>query len=226
MSVKNFVNRSYGYVKNRQNFLFREVESRDYDEAIKIVSWFWTDAFVHKSMRVDENKAKVLAKYYVDSYFFNGLSIAVFDKRKGKIAGIAMSTFYNFGDERRDTTPKEHTFRSLQLATESEYFNSKSRGDGKFLEYVFGVTYPEYAKNNIATEATAILEDCARFHGCSEMGGICSSEYTYKLCLHLGHECKRKIRVSDFYKTKSNLNLDLNHEYFYWVSKSLKENKL
>merc|ERR1719354_780493 len=121
-------------------------------------------------MRVDKNKAKVLAKYYVDSYFFNGLSIAVFDKRKGKLAGLAMSTFYNFGEKRRDTTPKEHTFRSLQLATESQYFNSKSCGDGKFLEYVFGVTYPEYAKNNIASES---IDDCTwnnGFYGCSEMG--------------------------------------------------------
>ena len=141
MSAKKLVNLSYGHLKTKQNFLFREVESRDYDEAIKIVSWFWTDAFVHKSMRVDENKAKVLAKYYVDSYFFNGLSIAVFDKHSGKMIGLQLNNIHTFSEKRTDTVPKEHTFRSLQLATERDYFKNKSSLNGKILEYGKGVVY-------------------------------------------------------------------------------------
>ena len=230
MSLKSIVSHSYGYVKNKEKFIFREMERKDYDEALKMVSWFWTDAFVHKSMRVDEKEANILAKYYVDSYLFNGLSIGVFDKESGKLICLAMSSIYNFKDKRVKKVPKEHTFRSLQLATERDYFNSKKDDDGRIFEYIFGLVYPEYGKHNIFTEVSIMSLDLARLHGCTEMGGICSSLYTYKICTKFGHVCGAKIKVSEFVDPGTGLKLftDINpkHEYFYWVSLSLKDSKL
>ena len=137
--------------------------------------------------------------------------------------GLQLNSIHEFGEERRNTVPKEHTFRDIQLATERDYFESKKFLSGKVLEYGVGVLYPEYAKNNIATETVAKSEDVARFHGCTEVGGICSSEYTYKLCVRLGHTCRKKVKVSEFYE---NLDMNPDHQYFYWVSKSLNDSEL
>ena len=131
MNIKNIVNRSYGFVKNRQKFIFREIERNDLDEAVKIISWFWTDGFVHKSMRVDENKAKILAKYYVDHYLFNGMSVGVFDERKDKLVGLRMNKIVKCGNETLDIDSKEHSFRSIKLALEKDYFKGRSTEDGK-----------------------------------------------------------------------------------------------
>ena len=230
MSLKSILSHSYGFVKNKEKFIFREIERKDYNEALKMSSLYFTNGIVHKSMRVGEKEANILAKYYVDSYLFNGLSIGVFEKESGKLIGLTMNNIHNFKDERVDRVPKEHPYRSLQLATERDYFNSKKDDDGKFFDYIFGMLYPEYGKHNIFTEMQMMSQEIARLHGCTEMGGICSSLYIYKICTKFGHVCDAKIKVSEFVDPETGLKpfVDFNpkHEYFYWVSLSLKDSKL
>ena len=224
MNIKNIINRSYGFVKNRQRFIFREVERKDLDEAIKIISWFWRDGFIHKSMLVNENKAKVLAEYYVDHYLFNGMSVGVFDERKDKLAGLLLNKVVKFGNESLDVDSKEHSFRSIKLALEKDYFKGKSSEEGKIFQLGLGAVYPEYFKNKIATEGVAMMEDIAKFNGCSEIGGVMSSFYSYKILIKLGYVCANKIKCSEFYDGNLAPKLDdLNreHEYFYWMNKSL-----
>ena len=94
MSLKSIIaNHRFNFVKEREKFVFREVEQKDRDEALKMVRYFWTDAFVHKCMRVGEKEADILAEYYVDTYFLNGLTIGVFEKATGNNKCI-FSQFY------------------------------------------------------------------------------------------------------------------------------------
>jgi len=230
MSLKSIIaNHRFNFVKERERFVFREVERKDRDEALKMVKYFWTDAFVHKCMRVGAEEADILAKYYVDTYFLNGLTIGVFEKTTGKLVCLAMSSLHDFKDERVDRVPKEHTFRNLQLATERDFFIKMRTTSGKIFEYVFGLVYPEWGNYRIFTEVSLMSVGLARLHGCTHMGGICSSLYTFKICIKFGHVCGKKIRVGEFRDAETGAKfegLNPEHEYFYWVYLELKDSKL
>ena len=65
-------------------------------------------------MRVDENKAKVLAKYYLDHYLFLKMSFSAFDERKDKLVGLQLNKIVNLANETLDIGPKENSFCSIK----------------------------------------------------------------------------------------------------------------
>ena len=150
-------------------------------------------------------------------------------KNSGKLVCLAISSLHDFKDERVDRVPKEHTFRNLQLATEREFFRKMRSSGGRIFEYKFGLVYPEWGKYRVFTEVSLMSVKVARSRGCTHMGGICSSLYTFKICTRFGHVCDKKIRVGDFVDPETGAKfkgLNPEHEYFYWVSLALKDSKL
>lgn len=228
------LSKSYGHMKNRSDFIFRQCTPKDADKINKMVLWFLTTSFVTESMKLKPEDAKDVAKYYLDSYLFNGLSFGVFEKPNDKLAGIGFIAIENYGSKvNMEKVPESYRRQvRLQIAAEGGFMTGKSPALGKYGRIRFCSVYPQYARSGMASEMNEVVHDIFKLHGCRAIAGSASSAHILKICLRSGFEVTGRIKLAEYVDSvtgeKPFVDANPPHDYYHWVNKPLHptQNKL
>jgi len=228
MGLQNVLSRNYGCVKNREDFQFRLLSSiNDDQQVMDILMWFLQQARVHPFMRIPEDKARKVARWYSDQFAYNNLSVGAFHKKTGKLAAIGIQEKRRFGDQRglvdcpEDFSGKE----SLQKSLEEDYYESKRGENGFYMDCLIGAVYPQYASIGLASEAACMAVAIATEVGCVDIVTFVSHAYAMHMYKKMGYRIAASRKVQEFVDPQSGkrpfVEFDKKHESYFFATKSL-----
>ena len=227
MSYENLLRKSFGYLKCPQLYTIRHLKKSDKKEVIKIISWFFYESYVHKSMRLNKISSNKAAEFYVESFAFNKQSVGIFENKTHKIVGIGLINEINYGPQCEKITPpaeiKYHL--SLQKFAEGKVIIGKPQEYGKFMSMKMLLVYPEYSASGIGREVVNYGVEVAKMAKCRQIGATVSSEISLKMFRGLDFKVHKKFNIDDFVYPETGFRpftkISQNHKNYYYIVKDL-----
>lgn len=228
MGLQKVLSRNYGCVKNREDFEFRLLSrSNDDQQVMDIITWFLEKARVHPFMRISKDKAREVARWHVDKFAYNSLSVGAFHKETGKLAAIGIQEKRRFGDKRvSPDCPEDFDGKEpLQKCLEEEYYELKRGENGFYMDCLIGAVYPQYASIGLASEAACMAVAIATEVGCVEIVTFVSHAYAMHMYKKMGYKISGSRKVQEFVDPESGkrpfVEFNEKHENYFFATKSL-----